>query len=119
LPQTLLIDENVPRSVVEWLKKKGMKVKGVFDVGLKGARDEKVAEYAVKHNMVILTLDADFAYIYHNVFRGSLTVIVVRVKPPTPDNIIEVLNTTLKKMSLEEFQKKLVIIAKKKIRIID
>ncbi|MGB9756528.1 MAG: DUF5615 family PIN-like protein [Candidatus Bathyarchaeales archaeon] len=119
MPQTLLVDENVPRSVVEWLKKRSMRVKGVFDVGLKGAKDEKVAEYALKNNMVILTLDADFAYIYHNVFRGSLTVIVVKVQPPTPNNIIEVLNSTLKKMSLDEFQKKLVIIAKKKIRIID
>lgn len=89
MPQTLLIDENVPRSVVEWLKRKGIGVKGVFDVGLKGAKDGKVAEYAVKNDMAILTLDADFASIYHNVFRGSLTVIVVGVKPPTPENIIE------------------------------
>jgi len=68
--------------------------------------------------MTILTLDTDFAYIYHNVFRGSLTVIVVRVKPPTPINVIEALNTTLKKIKLDELQKKLTIITKRKVRII-
>lgn len=104
---------------MEWLKKRGLNVKRASDVGLQGAKDEKVAEYAVKNSMIILTLDADFAYIYHNIFRGSLTVIVVRVKPPTPANIIKALNTTLKKIKLDEFQKKLAIIAERKIRIID
>ena len=68
--------------------------------------------------MIILTLDTDFAYIYHNIFRGSLTVIVVRVKPPTPINIIKALNKTLKKIELDELQKKLAVITKRKIRII-
>lgn len=117
MPQ-ILIDENVPISVMEWLKKKGLNAKRVSEVGLRGAKDENIAKYAIKNNMIILTLDTDFAYIYHNVFRGSLTVIVVRVKPPTPANIIEVLNTTLKKIKLDEFQKKLAIITKRKIRII-
>jgi len=68
--------------------------------------------------MIILTLDTDFAYIYHNIFRGSLTVTVVRVRTPTPINIIEALNKTLKKIELNELQKKLAVITKRKIRII-
>jgi len=68
--------------------------------------------------MIILTLDIDFAYVYHNVFPGLLTVIVVRVKPPTPTNIIQAFNTTLKKIKLDDVQNKLTIITKKKVRII-
>lgn len=117
MPQ-ILIDENLPITVMTWLKKRGLNVIRASEAGLRGAKDENIAKYAIKNNMIILTLDTDFAYIYYNVFRGSLTVIVVRIKPPTPANIIEVLNTTLKKIKLDEFQKKLAIITKRKIRII-
>jgi len=117
LPQ-ILVDENVPISVMEWLKKRGLIVVRVSEAGLLGAKDENIAEYAVKNKMMILTLDTDFGYIYHNIFRGSLTVIVVRVKPPTPINIIEALNKTLKKIKLDELQRKLAVITKRKIRMI-
>ncbi len=117
MPQ-ILIDENVPISVMEWLKKRGLNVKRLSEAGLIGAKDEKIAKYAVKNKMIVLTLDTDFAYIYHSIFRGLLTVIVVRVKPPTPINIIEALNITLKKIKLDELQKKLAVITKRRIRII-
>jgi len=117
LPQ-ILVDENVPMSVMEWLEKRGLNVIRVSKVGLIGAKDENIAKYAIKNKMIILTLDTDFAYIYHNILRGSLTVIVVRVKPPNPINIIEALNKTLKKIKLDELQKKLTVITKRKIRII-
>ena len=117
MPQ-ILVDENVPMSVMEWLKKRGLNVIRVSEAGLIGAKDENIAKYAAKNKMIILTLDTDFAYIYHNIFPGSLTVIVVRVKPPTPINIIEALNKTLKKIKLDELQKKLAVITKRKIRII-
>jgi len=103
---------------MQWLEKRGLDVIRVSDAGLKGEKDENIAKYAVKNHMIILTLDTDFGYIYHNVFRGSLTVIVVRVKPPTPKNIIEALEMTLKKIKLDELWKKLTIITKRKVRII-
>jgi len=114
----ILVDENVPISVMEWLKKRGLSVQRVSEIGLRGARDKSVARYAVKNKMTILTLDTDFAHIYHNVFRGSLGVIVVRVKPLTTLYIIEALDTTLKKIKLDEIQKKLAIITRRKVRII-
>jgi len=114
----ILVDENVPITVMEWLKKRGLNVIRVSEVGLAGEKDQNIAQYAVKNKIIILTLDTDFAYIYHNIFRRSLTVIVVRVKPPTPVNIVKALDKTLKKVKLNELQEKLVIITKKKMRII-
>jgi len=114
----ILVDENVPIGVMEWLKKRGLNVIRVSEAGLAGAKDENIAKYAIKNKMIILTLDTDFAYIYHNVFRSSLTVMVVRVKPPTPINIVKALDKTLKKLKLDELQEKLVIITKRKMRII-
>ncbi|MGQ9469088.1 MAG: DUF5615 family PIN-like protein [Nitrososphaerales archaeon] len=96
MPQ-ILVGENIPISFMEWLKKKGLDVIRVSETNLKGAKDETIAKYAVKNNMIILTLDTDFAYIYYNIFRDLLTVIVVRVKTSTPNNIIEALDTALKR----------------------
>ena len=115
---SILVDENVPISVMEWLKKKKLDAIRVSQTHLRGTTDQNIAEYAIKNNMIILTLDTDFAYIYHTIHPNKLTVIVVRVKPPTPNNIIQTLNTTLKKIKLKDIENKLTIITKTKARII-
>lgn len=117
MPQ-ILIDENVPTSVMDWLKKRGIPATRLSEVNLKGAKDYTIAKYAAKNNMTILTLDTDFAQIYHSFLRGSISVVVMRVKPATPTNIIETLNVALEKIKIDELQSKLAIITKKRIRII-
>jgi predicted nuclease of predicted toxin-antitoxin system len=114
----MLLDENVPRSVREWLNKSGFSTISVSETDLKGARDKTVAEYAQKNNLTILTLDTDFAQIYHSLLKGAFSVIVVKAKPATPNNIIEILNAAHKKIDLSKIQNKLVIITKKRIRVI-
>ena len=37
-----------------------------------GSEDPEIAEYAAKNGMTILTLDADFAQIYHDSYRARL-----------------------------------------------
>jgi predicted nuclease of predicted toxin-antitoxin system len=114
----ILVDENVPRSVRKWLNKKGFTTTSVSDTNLKGAKDETIAKYAAKNNMTILTLDTDFAQIYHTLLKGTVTVVVIKAKPATPTNIIEILNAAQQKLNINEIQNKLVIITKKRIRII-
>jgi predicted nuclease of predicted toxin-antitoxin system len=53
----LLIDENVPNNVREWLKGNGFDIVNVSETILKRAKDYTVAEYAAKNDMTILTLD--------------------------------------------------------------
>jgi len=109
---------------MEWLKTApfdpswGLRVKRVSEVGLRGSMDEDIAKYAIRNNMIVLTLDKDFAHIYHNRFSGLLGVIVVRVKSPTPTNIIKALDTTLRKIRPDQFEKKLTVITERKVRII-
>ncbi len=114
----ILVDENVPKSVTEWLKKKGFAITNVSETGLKGAKDRIIAEYASKNNLTILTLDTDFAQIYHTLMKGKLAAIVIKANPPTPTNIIENLNAAQRKIRINEIKNKLVIISKKRIRII-
>ena len=115
----MIMDENIPRDVQEWLSKKGFETVNVSKLLLKSAKDNIIAEYAVKNKMSIITLDKGFAQLYRTFQKGaSLTVIIIKANPPTPFNIIETLNLAQNKIKLEEIQNKLVIITKRKIRII-
>jgi predicted nuclease of predicted toxin-antitoxin system len=114
----LLVDESVTKNVREWLKKEGFSSINVSDTELKGSKDVIVAAYAAKNGFTILTLDMDFAQIYHNSPKGTLGVIVVRAKPSTPNSILETLSRAHAKINLKETGKKLVVITKRKIRII-
>ena len=51
-------------------------------------------------------------------YRGKITVLLVKANPPTTDEIIKLLNPALKKLKTIEIKNKLVIITKKRIRII-
>jgi len=114
----IIVDENVPRDVREWLTENGFNTVNVSQIHLKRAKDYDIAEYATKNNMAIITLDKDFAQMYRMFQKGTLTVIIVRTKPAISVNIIEALNVAQQKVNLGEIQNKLVIITKKRIRII-
>lgn len=113
-----LVDESVTRKIREWLRNKGFETINVSDMFLKGARDQDVADYAAKSNLIIITLDTDYAQIYHNLPKGTLGVIVVRANPSTPQNILEVLSKAHEKINLKKTYNQLIIITKRKIRII-
>jgi len=113
-----LVDENVPRNIREWLKKKGFEVTNVSETILRMEKDQIIAEYAAKNNLTILTLDIDFAKIYHTLRRGTLSVIVVRANPSTASNILETLIVAYNKINFKEINNKLIMITKSRIRII-
>jgi predicted nuclease of predicted toxin-antitoxin system len=62
----ILIDQNIPIRVRDWLKQKGFETVILADVNLRGAADKEIAEFAIQKHMTVLTQDADFAkYIFH------------------------------------------------------
>ena len=113
-----LVDENLPQSLTEFLKGSGFVVKRVSEVNLKGAKDETIADYALRNKYIMITLDKDFGYIYHHIYKGRLTVIIIRVKPPTPTKIISAINQMLRKIDLNRYRGRLIIVAEKRMRII-
>ena len=115
----MIVDENIPKDVEEWLSKKGFDIVNVSKLLLKSAKDQAILEYAVKNKMSIITLDKGFAQLYRAFQKGTpVTVIIVKANPSTPVNIIEILNLAQNKVNLKELENKLVIITKRKIRII-
>ena len=117
MPKTI-VDENIPRDAKDWLIKKGFDLVSVSQTHLKSAKDFAVVEYAAKNSMTIITLDRGFSKLYHTFNKQQITIIIIRAKPATPTNIIEILNAAQLKINLKEAKNKLIIISKSKIRII-
>ncbi len=115
---TIIVDENVPEGVAKYLITRGFKTLSISEDFLKSAKDSVIAKYAAEKGMHVLTLDSDFAQLYHNIFRGRITVILVKANPTTAENIIGILDYSLEKIRKAETQNKLLIISKKRIRII-
>ncbi|MEM3390354.1 MAG: DUF5615 family PIN-like protein, partial [Thermoproteota archaeon] len=78
-----------------------------------------VAEYAVSKKLIIVTFDKDFGYIYHKLYKGMLTVILLRIKPPTPAELIRTMNKLIQELDLSKHTGKLITVTRKRIRIIE
>ncbi|MDY6789132.1 MAG: DUF5615 family PIN-like protein [Candidatus Nanohaloarchaea archaeon] len=55
-----LADEHIDRPSVESLKKKGIDIEIVQDIGKKGSPDREILKYAKRQDRVIISRDADF-----------------------------------------------------------
>lgn len=56
----LLLDQGLPRSAVQHLAAGGIASQHVGDLGMAQATDAAILAYAVQHDHVVATLDADF-----------------------------------------------------------
>ena len=108
----------MPMRVRDWLKQKGFVTVILADVNLRGAEDKKIAEFAMKNRMTVLTQDADFAKLYHALYRRKLAVILVKTKEGTTQSIIQALSTASLRIDLKNTQDTLVIITRKRLRVV-
>ncbi len=114
----ILIDQNIPKHVRDWLTQRGFETVNLSDFDLQGESDKKIAEFAVKNDLAIFTQDVDFAKMYHALYRRRLTVILVRTREGTAQSIIEALCKAQPRINLKATQNNLVIITKKRLRIV-
>ncbi|MFQ5910927.1 MAG: DUF5615 family PIN-like protein [Thermoplasmata archaeon] len=74
------MDENVPIIVREILEREGHDVKTVIEDYVAGARNSELAEYALREDRVIITLDKDFLK-FKEELRKKAKIIVVEAHP--------------------------------------
>lgn len=81
-----LVDEDLPRAVTRLFRGAGFFVEDVRDVGLRGASDQEVLEYAKQRDLAILTADLDFADIrsYPPTEYAGLIVAKLPSRAPSP-----------------------------------
>lgn len=109
-----LIDENISPKTQQFLAELG------FDANTSKARgisDEEVIAQAIEQNRVIITLDLDFGEIFHFHEKGRVGIIVLRIVPPTVENVNAVLKRLLSAVNIDEYEKSLIIVSWNKYRI--
>jgi predicted nuclease of predicted toxin-antitoxin system len=84
-----LLDENFPKAACSLLFSLSHEVFDFRDVGVEGSPDSEVIEMAVSRSAVILTTDRDFFHTLGQQFPDHLGIIVVALKKPTRDKIIQ------------------------------
>jgi len=102
------------------LRKLGYDVKDVAEAGLKGCEDDEVINLAVRENRIIITHDLGFGSIYYFSKRGQVGIIVLRIRPPTVEEVNCVLQNFVKKVNLEKekLTKCLIILNRRRYRVL-
>lgn len=115
----VLLDENVPPRVAEWLRhvRPTWSVAHVNDIGLQGCDDETVLSWAVQHAAFIISFDEDFADRRLIPREGLIGILRLRVWPTTTEEVISAAQRMLEQLSEEEMMKSLIVIDNAKIRI--
>lgn len=113
MPLKLLIDENVRREVIDFLKEAGHDVKKLSA----GVSDAEVAEAAAKEKRIIITHDLDFSDIFVYPPEQYSGIVVLRISPPLANTILMALGNLLSTLKQNEFDKRLIILEPSGFRI--
>ena len=109
----LIVDENIRREVTDFLKKESRDLL----ILPSGTDDAAIAKTARESKRIILTHDRHFANILAYPPSQYAGIIRIRISPPTADVIINSLKELFKRLTPEDFDKRLVILEKDGFRI--
>ena len=74
----LLLDQGLPRSTPSLLTQSGRTVFHTAEIGLATASDSEILDYACEHDLIVVTLDADFHMLLATAGAASPSVIRLR-----------------------------------------
>jgi predicted nuclease of predicted toxin-antitoxin system len=114
-----LIDEDLPRSTGDLLRRYGHEAIDVRDIGLRGAKDSRIAEHAKKRSLCLITGDFDFSDVrnYPPTEYAGLVVLSLP-KNATASFILNLLESFLRQGSLvSQLVGKLAIVEPGRVRI--
>lgn len=116
---TVLLDQNVPRLVGQFLRRRcpEWRVLHASEVGLAGAPDERIFQWAQQERAIIVTFDEDFADARMYPLGSHAGVIRLRVWPTTVEQTQEALERLLTNVPDENLPGSLVIIDRERIRV--
>jgi len=114
-----LIDEDLPRSASDLVRRYGHEPVDLRDTDLRGAKDSQIAAYARSEKLCLLTGDSDFSDV-RNYPPGEYAGIVVLKLPRTANAslILNLLETFLRRGDLvNKIPGNLLVVEKGRVRI--
>jgi predicted nuclease of predicted toxin-antitoxin system len=113
----LLLDENLSVHHAQRLREAKWDAIGVVETGLGGADDHTVRHYAVEHDRVLVTLDADFGNLLRFSPAGTPGVIWLRPAIPSETAIAALLQRALYHLAAQSLRHHLVVVDETTIRM--
>lgn len=92
-----LCDENVPRSICNYLRMQGHDVSDIIVLGLQGIPDTEIVKLAQEKKRVIVSFDQDFLYLLAD--RQDISAIILHFPRMQPQQVIFHLQSLLEKIS--------------------
>lgn len=116
---SILLDQNVPREVADWLRveRPAWKVLHTSDIGLSAASDREIFLWAQKEGAVVVTFDEDFADVRFLPGGRHAGVVRLRVWPTTVEETENALGRLLGSVPDCDLPGALIIIDRHRIRI--
>lgn len=102
----VLLDENIPRRVGEWLSHNGHEIVRVPA----GFKNGAVIELARREARVLITRDQDFADRFTYPPAQSSGLIILRIHPPTQDRLVAALQRLLGERPEPQFSGQLIVV---------
>ncbi|MGV9174007.1 MAG: DUF5615 family PIN-like protein [Promethearchaeia archaeon] len=97
----LIVDENIPNSVIDKLRELGYLLYAIREEN-KGLEDEKIIQLSRDKNQSILTMDKDFGYLTYRLEKKPFGVILLRIHPQSPERIYRMVWDALNKIDTLE-----------------
>ena len=111
------LDENLPVEAVELLRTAGWECDTVYDEGLVGADDAKVAAVCQADARVLFTLDLDFADIRAYPPSEYVGIVVLRPTEPSRRQALELVTRVLPVLSADWTEHRLWIVEPARVRV--
>lgn len=111
------LDENLPVEAAEFLRTAGWECDTVYDEGLAGADDPRVAARCQVEARVLFTLDLDFADIRAYPPSEYVGIVVLRPVEPSRRQALELVRRVLPVMSAEWIEHRLWIVEPARVRV--
>jgi len=114
-----LIDEDLPRSTADLVRRYKHEALDVRDIKLRGAKDTQIISYAQSKGLCLVTGDFDFSNIRNYPPRKYAGLVVLSIpRNATASFILNLLESLLKKENLvSQLPGKLIIVEADRIRI--
>jgi predicted nuclease of predicted toxin-antitoxin system len=111
------LDENLPVEAAELLRAAGWECDSVYDEGLAGADDPRVAAKCQVEARVLFTLDLDFADIRAYPPSEYVGIVVLRPAEPSRRQTLELVSRVLPVLSAEWAEHRLWIVEPGRVRV--
>ena len=115
----ILLDQNVPQALSEWLEEKlpGWEIQHVNELGFQGKTDEFLFLWAQENGAIIVTYDEDFADSRFYPLGHHHGIVRLRVWPTTIEQTQKAMERLIADLSPSKWRDCLIIIENKKIRV--